>query len=168
MSIYPEGTDPSSLIYTWEIAALDIPVPADLESRDDQKEWLNYLDCLSPAQKLRKFGQALDGLHATHDVSPAPDLRSDEQKKALHSAWYAVSIAGHALHKNFDFQTEERTLKGGHRSNVLNQLDCILDFLRSVNSSDTKTWEARFERHKNVDKNVFNDWPKNKAAGPSV
>ncbi len=169
MSIYPKGIDPTSLTYVWEFAALDIPVPTDLESREDQNEWCAYLECLSPAQKLRKFGQALDTLHAMHDKAPSPELRSDDEKKALHSAWYASSISGHLLHKNFHFDTEKMYKTGGHGSDILNRIDSILDFLKSVNSPDMKIWEGRFARHQKVDKNVFKDWPKVKTSGgPSI
>lgn len=155
MSIYPEGVNPKDLLYTWEIAALDVPVPSDLTRREDASEWRNYLDCLKPSQQLRKFGQALDQFHASFDKSQDPLSLPEEKQVEIYSKWHAAAIANAALSKSFQFMTEEMFSGRTFRSDIGKGIYCITDFLSSVNSPETGTWEERLERHQNLDRKIL-------------
>lgn len=154
MSIYPEGVDPRGLIYKFDVAALNLPIPDDLTDRKDAEAWRNYADCLSPAQQIRNFAEALDQLHALapagRDLRAAPEA---EQAKA-YSKWMAASCVMAALHDKFHFETEEtyNNPRKFYKSDIERTVYNIVDFLKSVNSPDVQAWEDRQARHRAVDR----------------
>lgn len=152
MSIYPNGKKPEGLIYKWDIAALNLPVPDDLTGQEDANEWHYYVQNLRPAQQVRVFGQALDQFHAL--LGDTKDLlkRPENEQAALYSKWRAASSAGHATSQSFHFETEEtyRDNRKLFRSDIDRQIYNIVDFLKSVNSPDAAAWEKRGERHKDL------------------
>ncbi|MDP2206548.1 MAG: hypothetical protein Q8K65_09605 [Alphaproteobacteria bacterium] len=153
MSIYPKNVDTSRLMYKFDIAALNLPIPDDLTDRRDAEAWRNYVDCLSPAQQIRNFAEALDQFHA---LAPAGrDLRTaseDEQSKA-YSKWMAASCLTAALHGKFHFETEEtyRNPDKFYKSDIEQVVHNIVDFLKAVNSPDVQAWEDRRACHRAVD-----------------
>ena len=164
MSIYPGGR-PSGLIYKFDIAAIDLPIPADLTDRKDQQEWSSYCDCLSPGQRIRKFGQALDEFHALLDKAPDPMKLTEEEQAVVYSKWMAASILNVSL-GSLQFETE-KTYRDPRfiKSDIDKGLFCLNDFLKSVNSPDLQKWEDRRARHNQItDKeihpllNKFSNW----------
>lgn len=154
MSIYPNGK-PANLRYKWEVAALDVPVPATLINKADVEEWKNYVDCLSPAQKLRKFGQALDQLHSllTQAEKSPP---SDQEKADVFSKWYAASVVSVGLAGHLQYTVEAFHKNTGEiTSDIDYTLFVLLDFLKEANSTDIKIWEDRRARYRAVNEEVL-------------
>jgi hypothetical protein len=147
MSIYPEGMKADGLMYKFEIAALDVPVPDDLTDRADAQEWHSYCDCLSPAQRLRKFGQALDAFHGLMAKTAEPLTLPEAEQIVLYSKWKAASILNAVLSQNVNFDTKETYRGDLIKSDIDRGLYCVTDLLRSVNSSEAKLWEDRRARH---------------------
>lgn len=147
MTIYPYGR-PQGLNRKWQIAAIDLPVPNRLIEDEDKNEWISYLDCLSPAQQLRKTAQATDQFIALLDKAP-PDLTllSEREQILVFSKWLAMTCAANTLGKRLQFAEGE----GKKSKEYPTDMDCnfswIIDFLKSVNSPDVKAWEKRREGH---------------------
>ena len=152
MSIYPGGVNPDRLMYKFEVAAIDLPIPSDLTDRKDAQEWSSYANALSPAQRLRKFGQALDEFHALLDTAPGGDPRAlqEDQQITLYSKWLAAGTLNVELLRGIDFDTEETYRGHVITSDIGKGLFCIIDLLKSVQSPDVSKWEARNTRHEAV------------------
>lgn len=151
MSIYPDGTT-KFLMRKWELAAVDVSIPDNLVDPVHAGEWDNYLACLSPVQLLRKLGQALDQFHYILDRTPDLLALPEKEQVVLYSKWCAAEAiaAGKSL---FSFSP-----KGGtdqFTSDIDMQLFFVIDFLKGVHSPDVKLWEARRERHNQIDHGVF-------------
>jgi hypothetical protein len=147
MTIYPYGRPPG-LNRKWQIAAIDLPVPDRLIEDEDKNEWSSYLDCLSPAQQLRKTAQATDQFIGLLDKAPADlNLLSEREKILVFSKWVAMTYAANTLGKRLQFAEGE----GKKSKEYPTDMDCnfsqIIDFLTSVNSPDVKAWEKRREGH---------------------
>ena len=69
---------------TWDYAALDLPVPDKLEG-NDRDEWNSYSKYLSPSDKIRKFGQALDQLLAVTSNMTGPGSPSEADLTKFHA-----------------------------------------------------------------------------------
>jgi hypothetical protein len=150
MSIYPGGK-PSHLRYKFDIAAIDLPIPSDL-GRDDAQEWQSYCDCLSPAQRIRKFGQALDEFHTLMDkAGPNPLKIPEDDQAVLYSKWLAATILNVELSKGFNFDTERSYRDPSFiKSDIDKGLFCLTDLLKGVNSSDLTIWEDRRKKHNQI------------------
>lgn len=147
MTIYPYGR-PSGLNRKWQIAAIDLPVPDRLIEDEDKNEWASYLECLSPAQQLRKVAQAADQFVALLDKAPADlTLLSEREQILVFSKWMALTYAGNTVGKRLQFSEGE----GKKSKEYPTDMDCnfsqIIDFLKSVNSPDVKEWEKRRAGH---------------------
>lgn len=157
MSIYPGGKRPEKLRFTFDIAALDLPIPSDL-GYDDAKEWQSYCSCLSPAQRIRKFGEALDEFHAMMaKAGPDPLKIPEDDQAVLYSKWLAATILNCELSKGIHFETE-RTYRDQSfiKSDIDKGLFCLTDLLQGVHSADLKTWEDRRKRHNEItDQNIL-------------
>lgn len=146
MTIYPYGKK-QGLVFKWDIAAYDLPVPNRLIENEDTNEWSQYLDCLSPAQQLRKTAQATDQWLTLLDKAPKdPALLSEREQILLFSNWMGTTVAAVSVAKRLDFSLGE----GRRQTEFLTDLDrCyfgIIDLLKAVNSPDVKAWEKRRER----------------------
>ncbi|MEZ0262484.1 MAG: hypothetical protein ACAH80_15880 [Alphaproteobacteria bacterium] len=147
MTIYPYGK-PKNLSMKWQYAAIDLPVPDRLIEDEDKREWSSYLDCLSPAQQLRKAAQATDQFIALLDKAPADlTLLSEREQILVFSKWMAMTFAANMVSTRLQFCEGE----GRKSKEYPTDMDCnfsrIIDFLSSVNSPDVKEWEKRRERH---------------------
>ena len=151
MSIDPQGKL-EGLKKNWQIAAVDIPVPADLVDPKDGHDWARYINCLSLAQKIRKLGQALDQFHDLLGKTADPMTLSDGDQIALYSKWMAAELAASSVSRNFFFFTERR-------DTFVSELDeglfCLVDFLKNVRSPDVQVWEERQARHSQIDRGTF-------------
>ncbi len=146
MTIYPYGRH--NLSRKWDIAAIDLPVPNRLIEDEDKNEWASYLDCLSPAQQLRKVAQATDQFLELLDKAPKDlTLLSEREQVLVFSKWMAMTYAANTLGKRLQFCEGE----GKKSKEYPTDMDCnfsqLIDFLKSVNSPDVKAWEKRRERH---------------------
>jgi hypothetical protein len=155
MSIYPSEIEKKmeGLSWKWELAAFDVPVPSDLIKQEDGGQWSRYLDCLSPAQQLRKFGQALDQLHALLENVTDPQALTEKDQIAIYSKWQAASYANVAIQGRFQFAMDDSSRK--FKSDIERGTFFITDFLKSVSSPDVKLWEDRQAKHNNINKAVF-------------
>jgi len=156
MSIYPKNVDASSLMYKFDVAALNLPIPDDLTDRQDAREWRSYVSNLSPAQQIKNFAEALDQFHtlapAGRDLRLAPEA---EQAKA-YSKWMAASCLMAELSGKFHFETAQTYNNPSmFKSDIERTVYQVVDFLKSVNSADVQAWEDRQARHRAVDRDSF-------------
>ena len=149
-----DNIENKGLIYKWQIAALDIPVPADLTDRNDKYEWANYLECLSVSQQLRKLGQALDEFHNLFEKTADPFALPKEEQITLYSKWEAASIASCSVANRLETALPSQQTEA-FKSDIDRHLFLVTDFLKGVNSQDTKIWEDRHARHNNLDRDNF-------------
>lgn len=176
MSIYPKGVDTERLMYKFDIAALNLPIPDDLTRYSDAREWSAYVGNLSPAQLVRDFGTALDQLHA---LTPAGrDLRAapEPEQAKVYSKWMAASCLMSELLGKFHFETAEtyRNPDKFYKSDIEQTVYTLVDFLKGVNSADVPVWEARQQRHAGIEHdgliaviNKFDDKHRKQAAKAS-
>jgi|GEM_PF-3444742 len=159
MSIYPKGTKPETLMFKFDVAALNLPVPDDLTDRKDAQEWSGYVRNLSPAQQIKNFAEALDQFHALapagRDLRTAPEA---DQVKA-YSKWMAASALMVGLHDKFHFDTAETYQQPSkfYKSDIERTIFNVVDFLKAVNSADVQAWEERQARHRAVDRESLLD-----------
>lgn len=146
MTIYPYGKK-KGLVFKWDIAAYDLPVPNRMIEDEDTKEWASYLDCLSPAQQLRKTAQATDQWLTLLDKAPKdPALLSEREQILLFSNWMGTTIAAVSVAKRLDFSVGEGRRQTEFPTDLDRYYFGIIDFLKGVNSPDVKAWEQRRER----------------------
>lgn len=155
MSIYPKGVSPQNLMYKFDYAALNLPVPDDLTDEKDATEWRCYLDNISPAQQVRALAQALDQFHRVFDNQQTP-VAPREMQAYVYSKWYAASIANAALAPKFHWVTAEMNDNPRmFHSDIERGVYCLTEFLKSVNSADTIAWETRLEQHRAIDRKAL-------------
>jgi hypothetical protein len=158
MTIDPQGKI-KNLTYTFEVAAVDLPVPERLLDRQDQQEWASYIECLTPAGQLRKFAQAVDQFHALLYSTDPSSLPEDTQKE-LFSKWQAASIIHASIAKRLQFGIDE-TAENGARpftSDLERGMHYVIDFLKGVNSPDVPAWEDRHARQRAITRPPFRDF----------
>ena len=154
MSIYSDEQQKKlkNISWAWERAALDVSIPSRLIERQAQSEWRNYLECLSPAQQLRKLGQALDQfLELMKKVTDPLELPENDQIK-LYSKWEAANIAAVIITKRLAFASpEEYTCK----SDMDRYLFSVVNLMKGVNSADASKWEDRRAQYNEINKDVL-------------
>lgn len=146
MTIYPYGR-PAGISRHWQIAAIDLPIPNRLVEDEDKHEWINYLDCLSPAQQMRKAAQAADQFLALLEKSPADlALLSEREQILVYSKWTAMSYASNMLAKRLLFAEGEGKKSKEYPTDMDRNISQLIDFMNAVNSPDVKDWEKRREK----------------------
>ncbi|MCE9508508.1 MAG: hypothetical protein K8R48_09405 [Alphaproteobacteria bacterium] len=170
MSIFSDEQK-SKLRYVWDFAALDLPVPDKLEG-DDKIEWNSYSKYLSPSDKIRKFGQALDQLLAVASNMTGPGSPSEADLTKFYAKWEASMILGSHVGTAFNHQTEK--LRYDHfKSDIDYSLFWLVEFLKNVNSADTKTWQDRHQKYLTMSDSIHDNVSKyysaqNKSNGPKI
>ena len=153
MSIYPGGK-PKSLTRKWQIAAYDLPVPDRLIENEDTQEWRSYLGCLSPAQQLGKFGEAIDQFHALIAITADPMTLPESGQIRLYSKWAAATEAGVALGTRLQFFAAENGRPRGFDSDLEEYIFFAQDFLEGAKSPEAPKWEKRGAAHKAIDEHL--------------
>lgn len=153
--------DPSGkldgLIYKWDIAAVNLPIPAKLVDDQNARQWGRYIACLRPAQIVEKFGEALDVFHSLlgqadnlYRIAPADGIR-------LYSAWEATGILAVEVCQRLQF-ADEAVSAGKIRSDVDIALHYIIDFMKSAHSADLQQWEWRRSQQAGIYDKAFLDF----------
>ncbi len=153
MSFY-DSIDPENktkgLLRQWDVAAVDLPVPADLVGHKAAAQWHSYLNCLPPTQQIRKLGQALDQFHALVDAKQSLMTLSEDEQREIYSKWHAAAIATAVVATRLQFSTQKRD---SFKSDISMGLFFLNDFLAGVNSYDLMKWQERASRHREIDEN---------------
>ena len=149
MTIYSRGK-PDALWYKWQIAALEVPVPDRLIENEDIEEWRQYLDCLSPAQQVRKLGQALDEFLDMFEKNPEPLKLPEKDQIFLYSKWASATETAVVVANRLMFSAGEGEDERRFTSDIGRYLFMLTDFLEGVNSHDLPAWRRRQERHEQL------------------
>jgi hypothetical protein len=146
MSIFPPSDKP--LTRTYNIAALDLPIPESLWDRKDQAEWSCYAKCLPIARAIEKFGAAMDQFL---DLLPATKkkvekLSLDEVLK-VHAKWQAASIinAG-VIGEKVGFALTPEQDEIAYKTDLGRGAFFVTEFLKGVQSPLAQEWEDRRAR----------------------
>jgi hypothetical protein len=139
-------------MYTWEIAAQDVPVPSRSMTDEEVNEWTRYIGSLSPADQMRKFGQALDQLYAMVEKSGNDPLAlSEKDQSALIAKDDAAGITA-VNGPNWFYHYFSSPKEAEKRSSDIERtIISIANFLKSVSSPEAKTWEDRLVRQPKIE-----------------
>lgn len=158
MTIYPNGA-PKGLVYKWDIAAIDVPVPDDLMSEDHRTEWRTYLECLSPAQLVKKFAASLDQFHDAFFAAGDLDNLNDQETEKLISKWAATQIASAVVYNRLNFMPSKEEVENNGRKFYLSDTErsifFVAHFLGAVSSPEVPSWAARRAFHRQATTEQF-------------
>ena len=137
MSILPQG-----ITWTFEVAALDIPVPDDLMDDKDMQEWTGYLESQPVDRLLEKFAVSVDQLLETAALTTDLAALCEEQQEYFYSKWASAIAAGTCLRKRLGHPVsfeDQRKFKTDLGMNI----STVIDGLRRLGSEKLPLWEAR-------------------------
>ncbi|WP_435639979.1 hypothetical protein [Micavibrio aeruginosavorus] len=143
MSIFPPSA--THLNRTYNIAALDLPIPNCLSDRNDEAEWLSYAKCLPIARAIEKFGQALDQfLDLLPDSGKKASKLTLDEKLTVYAKWNAASIINaNVIGEKVSFALNPQQDDIAYKSDLGRGAFFVVEFLKSVQSPLATEWENR-------------------------
>ncbi len=138
MSILPQG-----IVWTFEVAVLDIPVPDDLMNEQDVQEWTGYLESQPVDRLLDKFAVSIDQLLNTAAQTTDLVALCDDQQEYFYSKWVSAVAAGVCLRKRLGHPLPFEDQKK-FKTDLGMSVSTIIDGLRRLGSEKLPEWETRF------------------------
>lgn len=155
MSIYPQGVDSGSLVFTFQVAALDLPIPDHLTGNDaDQRAWSNYASAISPARLISKFAEAVDSVLDLIPQNGAVDQLDQATSEKLYSRWTAAAILHVSVSKRLSFG-QDPSVQNAQKSDIDHMMFFVEDLLKAVVSPETQSWSNRRAAYDITHTNAF-------------
>lgn len=156
MSIFPNN---KSILWIWQIAALNPKLPEVLINEKELEEWRTYIKALSPAQQLTKFAEALDAFHASLPVNNDFKHLSTQEGESLFAKWLVAREFSAAIDNRLRFVTEElhKNQENLATSDIELAIHYVTDLIKGINA-DATDWDQRRALHRKACEEPFRNF----------
>lgn len=133
---------PQDITWTFEVAAIDIPVPDDLMDEKDVREWTGYLESQPVDRLLEKCAVSVDQLLETASLTTDLLALCEEQQDYFYTKWISAIAAGTCLQKRLGHPLSFEDRKK-FKTELGLSAATIVDGLRRLESERLDDWVVR-------------------------